>query len=863
MTTTFKREPFSIDRTAEFFTEKELSMQLGHDRDYWPAAILKELIDNALDAAENGGTVPKVKVIVEEDAVTVADNGPGLPVEVLDASLDYHVRVSDKAVYVSPTRGQLGYGLKGVWAAPYVANDRQGRVEITTGGLCHTIEITFGRIQGRPKITHTTEDANPFVKNGTVIKVHWPQIASYLGNGGEPGFYKSPDTAAGLLSRYAALNPHASFHLQLPDRCLDLPASDAGWKKWRPDQPTSPHWYTPVTLRALVAAHVASEQNQAATPKTVRAFVAEFAGLQGSRKVKAVLQAAGLAGNYLHALAPSDDVDMDKVKRLLEAMQEHSRRVQPKALGVLGEAHFKQCFSERFDVDPNTIRYKRALGTAGNMPFVVEVGFGIRTEQASAGGRIVLAGLNWSPLLRLTLPQVLDLLGENRVGKWDPVVVLIHLAFPRFGYTDHAKANLTLPAPILEQLHNRLRLATAAWKGAKRQADRQDRLSELEVERLRKAGRRKQLSIRQAAFQVMEEAYLKASASGTLPANARQVMYAARPRVLDLTDGRCWTKSSYFTQHLLPEFMDLHHRQTKEWDVVFDARGRLMEPHTRTQIDLGTLQVRNYITGWSNAFAEDVSNVWLDHTCPTAGPGNRYKFALFVEKEGFAPLLEHAAIADRFDLAIMSTKGMSVTAARQLVERLSEQGVTILVLRDFDKSGFSIVHTLHSDTPRYKFHTKPRVVDLGLRLEDVQAMSLPSEQVEYKGNTDPRINLRKSGATEEEEDFLVRRESSSGWLGQRVELNAMTSDQFIAFLERKLQEADVEKVVPDGAVLETAYRRAVRQARLQEAIDLLKAEVDRETIAVPIDLVDAVRGRIAGTDQAWDHAVWELATVRR
>ena len=36
------------------------------------------------------------------------------------------------------------------------------------------------------------------------------------------------------------------------------------------------------------------------------------------------------------------------------------------------------------------------------------------------------------------------------------------------------------------------------------------------------------LTLKDAAFGVMEEAYLKAGANGTLPANARQIYYAAR-----------------------------------------------------------------------------------------------------------------------------------------------------------------------------------------------------------------------------------------------------------------------------------------------------------------------------------------------
>ena len=36
----------------------------------------------------------------------------------------------------------------------------------------------------------------------------------------------------------------------------------------------------------------------------------------------------------------------------------------------------------------------------------------------------------------------------------------------------------------------------------------------------------------------MEQAYMAASANGTLPASARQVMYQARPLVQDLMGGR-------------------------------------------------------------------------------------------------------------------------------------------------------------------------------------------------------------------------------------------------------------------------------------------------------------------------------------
>ena len=105
---------------------------------------------------------------------------------------------------------------------------------------------------------------------------------------------------------------------------------------------------------------------------------------------------------------------------------------------------------------------------------------------------------------------------------------------------------------------------------------------------------------------------------------------------------------------------------------------------------------------------------------PTLGPENRYSTLLYIEKEGFEALLRKARIAERFDCAVMSTKGMSVTAARLVVDRYAQQGVRILVAHDFDRSGAAIAGTLGHDTRRYSFEADPDVVDLGLSLAEAR-----------------------------------------------------------------------------------------------------------------------------------------------
>ena len=79
---------------------------------------------------------------------------------------------------------------------------------------------------------------------------------------------------------------------------------------------------------------------------------------------------------------------------------------------------------------------------------------------------------------------------------------------------------------------------------------------------------------------------------------------------------------------------------TADWNVVFDARGNFVEPHTEKRVPLGTLNVRDYLAKISGHTVEAPDfDIWERHH-PTIGPANRFGAVLFVEKEGFNPLFE-------------------------------------------------------------------------------------------------------------------------------------------------------------------------------------------------------------------------------
>jgi hypothetical protein len=384
-----------------------------------------------------------------------------------------------------------------------------------------------------------------------------------------------------------------------------------------------------------------------------------------------------------------------------------------------------------------------------------------------------------------------------------------------------------------------------------KQRKREERERSAEANRRYVMTRCRHVSVKEAAWDIMEEAYLKASADGTLPAHARQIMYAARPHIMRYADRQIGKDfDQYFTQTLLPDYIE---DNCCDWNVVFDARGHFSEPHQDGNVPLGTIQVRNYLGRVeSHKLPEQDYNI-RDNGYPTAGPANRYGAILFIEKEGFMPLFEAVNLAKRFDIALMSTKGMSNTAARELVDTLcGDHDIPLLVLHDFDKAGFSILGTLSRDTRRYCFNNEIKVIDLGLRLDDIDG--LETEKVFSNESPDARtVNLRENGATEAEIEFL---------LDGRVELNAMASDQLVAFIERKFAENGVKKVVPDNDTLAAAFRRMRRQALVQSKITEVLEELDdnEDEVEVPDDLRPKIEEWFAKRPELrWDSIVRHLA----
>src|SRR6516225_87299 len=180
-----ERIVFRTSRLLDFVGQRELTAQIGHAVPEWPLVVLKELVDNTIDACEEAGVAPvivvEVSTVTGGAAITISDNGPGIAADTVVGILDYSVRVSSREAYVSPTRGAQGNELKTVVAMPYALDGYRGTVDIVSCGVAHEIVFAVDRIRQEPRIRHTPTAAS--VKNGTSITVSWPDSAKAAAKG--------------------------------------------------------------------------------------------------------------------------------------------------------------------------------------------------------------------------------------------------------------------------------------------------------------------------------------------------------------------------------------------------------------------------------------------------------------------------------------------------------------------------------------------------------------------------------------------------------------------------------------------------------------------------------------------------------
>jgi len=823
MPTHLNRVHLTIGRASEYFNANELEKQTGQPQSRFAAMALKELADNALDAAETAGVAPKIAIDATSDGhdlrLSVADNGPGLPTSVLERILDFDTRTSDKLAYRAPTRGLQGNALKTIIGLP-MALGGEAPLVIESGGRRHEIRARVDPL-GQAVVEHETS-ARP-TATGTTVSLVIPRENQLL-------------DALQWARSFALLNPHASVSVKTRGldggsnhaQSDDLASSESSefyrslvafpdiWKKWLPSDPTSPHWYDAEALQRLI-------YGQRPAP-TLRDFVRQFEGLTGTQKAKTITDRfPGI--KRLHEIAD----DPTAVAALLAAMQGEARSVKPQRLGLVGADAIRTRFSDWYGIEPDRFWYEKKLDVEGDgTPLAVEVAI----ADIPKSGPVVY-GLNFSPAFGDPFTDTwfgggkVEMANGIRGFMHDAHVttntaVLVHVVSPRLVTLDRGKSRLA-PSPEMVAA-----VGDALWKASKtlyeegerrkKDAAKQERREQAWHKERTRIQRARRWTLKEAAFAVMEEAWSAATGGGAMEASARTIFYQARPLVQRYTDQEL--SDTYFTQTLLP----VYQREMRPLPgVYYEARGTLYEPHTGTVVELGTREVEAYTF-----------------------PPWTYDKILFIEKQGLWPPLRTAQLAERYDMAIVAGEGYASEAARRLLERAdADRDYHLFVMHDADPAGYNIARTLREETRRMPGY-RVEVIDLGLRFEDGLAMGLQPETFTRKkalpGGLQFTERERQAFVGRRNQDFPSRKAS---WICERIELNAMTSPQLIAYIESGLAQYEAtEKIVPDEDTLRVMARADAERALESLAREEILRRLDIDALVATVMVSELVTSAV-------------------
>lgn len=517
--------------------------------------------------------------------------------------------------------------------------------------------------------------------------------------------------------------------------------------------------------------------------------------------------AVSLAGSTL-----SGDITRGQASELLAALRERSGAPRVTALGKIGELA--------------GMSYAHAAGEitvgsnmAARLPYSIDAFVEIQEEGADD---LVIALVNRTPItgevkvIRQKAHQV-GLIGCGlshifEVGR-KPVRIVINVTTPYMPITTDGKE------PDLQRYLGPL--ATVIEKAAKK-AKRKESSSVVRV------------SQKDVILDNMKDAIAKASGNAKFRYSLRQLFYAVRPYLLDRLGKE--PDYNYFAQIVT----DIEAELGQDLPGLYrDARGVIYHPHTGQEIPLGTLNVEKY-----------------------ERPEWTFNKILYSEKEGFFGILKDTGWPERNDCALLTSKGFASRAARDVLDLIgqTQEEIYFFCIHDADASGTLIYQAL-TEATRARGARKVHVINLGLDPWEALDMDLQVETFrELGGKRDRQLPVA---------EYVSKRWKD--WLQtQRVELNAMTSPEFVRWLDAKFAE-HAEKVVPPQKVLREELDEQTRaQVERLVAADILAAgrfteRVERAMATArektrSLDLDRIVRdGLNKAPEQRWDRPLGSTA----
>jgi hypothetical protein len=475
-------EAFSFNREFDFVRLERLFRTTGRSAHEWDLYIVKELIDNALDADEgvwcsDPQQTPGLKIRIEYAAKQLfveVSNRSVFPAGLIPEIFATQQYTSRKAFLKGLSRGALGNALKTLLGIPYALRNRvasdwspdQKPLSIICGNTeylpTYRVDTTQQTIQFEclEKTCRQTE--------GTTIRV----ALDYF----EQEKPRTLPEVKRLAEQYHLCNPHVKFDWAVEvgeeEWSISYEANTSWLTKFRGVAPIQ--WYSLTAFQDLLGAlyRKQNDANANANALSIELIGSYFDGFGGQDK-RPEIQENLIATLLMDLGQPNlsvEDFEGSGGKNLYQVMCRLSPAFDSLLLGLIGKEHIRTMLNDIFPLDGEVFYdISRDTGEEPSIPFVIEAVI----APLQAGTREIWTAINFTPTYddpflrrRLLAPikseqaviGLREFLDVYEIDEKTPAVVFLHLVCPNIEPGEFSKTEINhLPfKQVMGEVLNRL-----------------------------------------------------------------------------------------------------------------------------------------------------------------------------------------------------------------------------------------------------------------------------------------------------------------------------------------------------------------------------------------------------------------------
>lgn len=364
---------------AEFFERNRHLLGFDNKRKAL-LTVIKEAVDNSIDACEEAKILPEIKVQIIEMGddrfkCIIEDNGPGI-VKKQIPNIFARLLYGSKFHTMKQARGQQGIGISAAVLYAQLTTGRPARIWSRTDANkpAHYFELHIDTNKNEPEIIKEEEIQ---WKKEHGVKIELDVSASYQ---------KGDQSVDSFLKQTAIANPHATFIYTNP-KAEQLIFARVEEKL--PKEPTEikPHPYG-------VELGIMQKMLKNTESRTISSFLQNEFSRVGNQTAKEICDNSGLFTNM-----KPDELQLPHIEKLLEGIKK-TKIISPSTdcIVPIGEALLEKGLRKEIPAE-FYVSVSRKPDVYKGIPFVVEVALAYGGEQPADESIRILRFANRVPLL--------------------------------------------------------------------------------------------------------------------------------------------------------------------------------------------------------------------------------------------------------------------------------------------------------------------------------------------------------------------------------------------------------------------------------------------------------------------------------